>query len=138
MPGIVVDASISAAWFLPDEATPLTEAALQATALGDVWVPALWLLEIGNLMLNAQRRKRITDAKRRELVAAASALRLRVDREPVSMAELDALASRHGLTAYDAAYLELALRRSLPLATQDQALLAAMGSAGVAAPTLAE
>ena len=138
MPGIVVDASISAAWFLPDEATPLTEAALQATALGDVWVPALWLLEIGNLMLNAQRRKRITDTKRRELVAAASALRLRVDREPVSMVELDALAALHGLTSYDAAYLELALRRNLPLATQDQALLKAMGSAGVPAPTLAK
>jgi predicted nucleic acid-binding protein len=138
MPGIVVDASISAAWFLPDEATPLTEAALQATALGDVWVPALWLLEIGNLLLSAQRRKRITDTKRRELVAAASALRLRVDREPVSMVELDALAALHDLTSYDAAYLELALRRKLPLATQDQALLRAMGSAGVAAPTLAE
>jgi predicted nucleic acid-binding protein len=138
MPGIVVDASISAAWFLPDEATPLTEAALQATALGDVWVPALWLLEIGNLLLSAQRRKRITDTKRRELVAAASALRLRVDREPVPMVELDALAALHDLTSYDAAYLELALRRKLPLATQDQALLRAMGSAGVAAPTLAE
>ena len=69
----VVDASVSAAWFLPDEAEPDTEAALQATATHDVWVPALWLLEIGNLLLSAQRRKRITADKRRELVAAASA-----------------------------------------------------------------
>ena len=137
MPGIVVDASVSAAWFLPDEATAFTEATLQATSLGEVWVPALWLLEIGNLMLSAQRRKRITDAKRRELIAAASALRLRVDREPVSMTELDALAARHGLSAYDASYLELALRRGLPLATQDKALLAAMAVAGVDAPVLA-
>ncbi len=138
MPGIVVDASVSVAWFLPSEATPFTEAALQATAVGDVWVPALWLLEIGNLMLNAQRRKRIDVTKRRELVAAASALRLRVDREPVAMVDLDALAARHGLTTYDAAYLELALRRALPLATQDAALLAAMAAAGVAAPDLAD
>lgn len=138
MPGIVVDASVSAAWFLPDEATAFTEATLQATSLGEVWVPALWLLEIGNLMLSAQRRKRITDAKRRELIAAASALRLRVDREPVSMPELDALAARHGLSAYDASYLELALRRGLPLATQDKALLAAMAVAGVDAPVLAK
>jgi predicted nucleic acid-binding protein len=138
MPGIVVDASVSAAWFLPDEATPLSEAALTATAAGEVWVPALWQLEIGNLLLSAQRRKRINDDKRRELVAAAAALRLRVDREPVSMVALDALAARHGLSSYDAAYLELALRRALPLATQDKALLAAMASAGVAVAAPAE
>jgi predicted nucleic acid-binding protein len=94
---LVVDASVSAAWFLPDEATPYTEAALQATAEGEVWVPALWLLEVGNLMLSAQRRRRITAAKRQELVAHAQALRLRVDREPVTMTALDALAARHGL-----------------------------------------
>lgn len=138
MPGIVVDATVSAAWFLPDEATPFTEATLQATARGEVWVPALRLLEIGNLMLSAQRRKRITETKRRELIAAASALRLRIDREPVAMTELDTLAARHGLSTYDASYLELALRRGLPLATQDQALLAAMAAAGVDAPVLAE
>lgn len=127
----VVDASISAAWFLPDEATEATEDALHATATHDVWVPALWMLETVNLLLGAQRRKRITVEKRRELVAAASALRVRVDRETVSMVALDQLAARHGLTAYDAAYLELALRRGLPLATRDGALLAAMADAGV-------
>ena len=131
MRGIVVDASVTAAWLLPDEATPFTEAALQATATAEVWVPALWLLEIGDLLLNAQRRKRIGDAKRRELVAAAAALRLRVDREPVAMVDLDVLAARHGLSAHDATYLELALRRKLPLATLDARLLAAMPEAGV-------
>lgn len=132
----VVDASVSAAWFLPDEAEPDTEAALQATATHDVWVPALWLLEIGNLLLSAQRRKRITADKRRELVAAASALRLKVDREPVSLIALDEIAARHSLTTYDAAYLELALRRHLPLATRDKALQSAMVKAGVLAATL--
>ena len=132
--GLVVDASVSAAWFLPDEANPDTEAALQATATLDVWVPALWLLEIGNLLLRAQRRKRITADKRRELAVAASALRIKVDREPVAITTLDEIAARHGLSAYDAAYLELALRRSLPLATQDDALSAAMAKAGVAVP----
>ena len=104
---------------------------MQATATLDVWVPALWLLEIGNLLLSAQRRKRITSEKRRELAAAAAALRIRVDREPVLITTLDEIAARHALTAYDAAYLELALRRSLPLATQDSALTAAMAKAGV-------
>jgi predicted nucleic acid-binding protein len=131
----VVDASVSAAWFLPQEATAATEAALQATTTHDVWVPALWLLEVGNLLLSAQRRKRITADKRRELAAAASALRLQVDREPVTITTLDELATTHILSAYDAAYLELAIRRRLPLATLDEALLAAMALAGVAAAT---
>ncbi|HSW07155.1 type II toxin-antitoxin system VapC family toxin [Aquabacterium sp.] len=138
MPGtgaFVVDASVSAAWFLPDEATPATELALQATATHDVWVPGLWLLEVGNLLLSAQRRKRITAEKRRELAIAAAALRIRVDRESVAIDVLDDIAARHGLSAYDAAYLELALRRGLPLATQDEALRAAMSRAGVQSAT---
>ena len=129
----VVDASVSAAWFLPDEATPATEAMLHATATHDVWVPALWLLEVGNLLLTAQRRKRITADKRRELAAAAAALRIKVDREAVAITALDDIAASHGLTAYDAAYLELALRRRLPLATLDDALIVAMAKAGVLA-----
>ena len=131
MSGLVVDASVSAAWFLPDEATAYTEAALQATAQTDVWVPALWTLEMCNLLLKAQRRHRINATQRTELVAAASALRLHVDREFVPMAELDALAARHGLSAYDAAYLELARRRRLALATQDDSLRRALYDAGV-------
>ena len=130
--GLVVDASVSAAWLLPDEATPYTEAVLQATAEREVWVPALWLLEMGNLLINAQRRKRIDAVKRRELVMAASALRLRVDREPVSMADMDALAASHGLSVYDAAYLELAMRRGLPMATLDAATRKAMEASSVA------
>ncbi len=132
MAGFVVDASVAAAWLLPAEATAYTDAALAATADGEVWVPALWLLEIGNLLLSAQRRRRIDADKRVELAGAAAALRLRVDREPVGLVALDALAARHGLTSYDAAYLELALRRKLPLATLDEALLAAMLACGVA------
>lgn len=136
MTPFVVDASVCAAWFLPDEATAATEAALQATAGRDVWVPALWLLEMGNLLLSAHRRKRITGEKRHELAIAAGALRLKVDREPVAMGDLDDIAAAYGLSAYDAAYLELALRRDLPLATQDKALLSAMVLAGVRAPDL--
>jgi len=131
MAGFVVDASVAAAWLLPDEATTYTEAALSATAAGNVWVPLLWQLEIGNLLLMAQRRRRIDAAKRVELVAAAAGIPLRVDREPVAMADLDALAAAHQLTSYDAAYLELALRRGLPMATLDAQLLKVMRSAGV-------
>lgn len=73
MADVVVDASVAAAWFLPDEVTSFTEAALGASATSDVWVPALWMLEIGNLFISAQRRKRITATQRQELVQAASA-----------------------------------------------------------------
>lgn len=75
------------------------------TATREVWVPAIWLPEVGNLLLRAQRRKRTA---------------------------LDELAAHHGLSAYDAAYLELALRRGLPWATQDKVLSAALIKAGVA------
>lgn len=136
-PAFVVDASVSAAWFLPDEATARTEAALHATATQDVWVPALWLLEVGNLLLRAHRRKRITADKRHELALAATALRLKVDREAVTISALDRIAEAYALSAYDAAYLELALRRGLPMATQDDALRAAMAKAGVPAAVLA-
>jgi predicted nucleic acid-binding protein len=127
----VVDASVSAAWLLPDEANAATESALLATATHDVWVPALWLLEVGNLLHSAQRRKRISSAKRRELVVAAAALRLKVDRDPLGLLVLDDLAATHGLSVYDAVYLELAVRRGLPLATRDAALLRALPGAGV-------
>ena len=132
----VVDASVSAAWFLPDEATAYTRAALHATATRVVWVPMLWLPEMANLLRSAQRRRRITAAKRAELATAAAALRLQVCHEPVSLLKLDALAAEHDLSAYDACYLELALRRRLPLATLDQDLLAAMQRCGVPAATL--
>jgi predicted nucleic acid-binding protein len=132
----VVDASVSAAWLLPDEATPFTQAALRATTTAQLWVPALWVLEMANLLHSAQRRRRISAAQRAELAAAAAGLRLQVCREPVGLIALDALAAAHGLSAYDACYLELALRRGLPLATLDEALQAAMQRCGVPAAVL--
>lgn len=133
----VVDASVSAAWCLPDEATGYTVAALRSTAAGGVWVPALWLLEMANLLQSAQRRRRIAAPKRAELAAGLGALRLKVCREPVALTTLDALAAEQGLSAYDACYLELAMRRQLPLATLDSDLLAAMKRCGVPPADLA-
>ena len=131
MQNAVVDASFTAAWFLADEVTLETEAALEATAVFELWVPALWTLELGNLLLGAQRRKRISQTKRVELATLADSLRLKIDRESVAIAKLDGLAATYGLTTYDAAYLELAIRRELPLATFDQALLKAMKQCSV-------
>jgi predicted nucleic acid-binding protein len=132
----VVDASVSAAWFLPDQATAYTRAALHATATSVVWVPVPWLPEMANLLCRTQRRRRITAAKRAELAAAAAAQRLQACREPVSLPTPDALAADHALSAQDACYPELALRRGLPLATLDQDLSAAMLRSGVPAAAL--
>jgi predicted nucleic acid-binding protein len=128
----VVDASVSAAWVLPDEATAYTRSALQATAVAQVWAPPLWQLEMADLLHSAQRRRRISAAQRAELAAGIGGLRVHVCREPLVLTALDALAAEQGLNAYDACYLELAMRRRLPLATLDAALLAAMKRCGVA------
>jgi predicted nucleic acid-binding protein len=89
-------------------------------------------MECINVLLSAQRRGRIDASQRLLLVERVSALPLRVDREPIDLRALDDLASRHGLSAYDAAYLELAVRRALPLATLDKGLARAARAAGVA------
>lgn len=77
----------------------------------------------GQLADQCQRRRRITADKHRELALAASALRIKVDREPISIIALDDIAARHSSTTYDASYLELALRRRPPLAMRYKALL---------------
>ena len=100
------------------------------------WVPNLWLAELANLLRGAQRRRRITASQRAELAAAAAALRLQVCRDPADLLTLDKLAADHDLSTYDACYLELALRRGIPLATIDRALLAAMQRCGVPAALL--
>jgi predicted nucleic acid-binding protein len=129
---LVVDASVSLAWLFEDEASRFTESLLDRIVDSAGWVPVLWGMECINVLLSAQRRGRIDASQRLLLVERVSALPLRVDREPVDLRALDDLASRHGLSAYDAAYLELAARRALPLATLDKGLARAARAAGVA------
>jgi len=87
-------------------------------------VPSLWWFEIRNVLLVAERRQRLTGAESDEFLAELARLPIEIDREPVS-AEVLALGRRFKLSAYDAAYLELALRRQATLATFDAALAAA-------------
>ena len=125
MTGLVVDASVTAAWLFEDETTAFSERMLDRCGVETAWVPALWVLETANVLLSAQRRGRVTGEQRKRLVEAALSLPLMIDRDPVSMATLDSLADRFGLSAYDAACLELAIRRSLPLAIRDRKLVQA-------------
>jgi predicted nucleic acid-binding protein len=128
---IVVDASVTMAWCFEDEATAATDAVLDQLRVDEAAVPALWQLEVINVVLGAQRRGRLTEAQGARFLSLLGQLPIRVDTLPVDVQAVHAAAARHGLTAYDAAYLVLAERLSAPLATLDEHLAAAARTAGV-------
>jgi predicted nucleic acid-binding protein len=128
--GWVIDASVTMPWFFPDEATPFTERVLDALGEQVIWAPSLWVLECTNVLQSAQRRRRIDARRRAEVASELGALPVRLDPEVPDFVSLDRLAATHGLSAYDAAYLELALRRSLVLVSLDARLLAATRDLG--------
>jgi predicted nucleic acid-binding protein len=123
--GWVIDASVTMPWFFPDEATPFTDGLLDALGEQVLWAPALWVLECTNVLQNAQRRRRIDSSRRAEIAGELSDLPVRLDPQAPEFVSLDRLAAMHALSAYDAAYLELALRRSLVLVSLDARLIAA-------------
>ena len=93
--------------------------------------PALWELELSNVLRTSCLRQRLTAQRAQQILTYIARLPIDIDRHAVPRHELLALALRFGLSSYDAAYLELALRRQWPLATQDEALRAAALAAGV-------
>jgi predicted nucleic acid-binding protein len=123
----VVDASLTLAWYFEDEATPATEALLDQLAANGAVVPALWRLEVGNGLQMAIRRKRIDKAYRDTALTELAAMPISVDSETDTHAWTTTLrlSERFTLSLYDAAYLELAQRRDLPLASLDKELRAA-------------
>jgi predicted nucleic acid-binding protein len=125
--GFVLDASVALAWCFDDESTPAAWALLDRLRHAPAHVPALWALEIGNILLGAERRKRITQARSTEFVGILGELDIQVDPDVPGRALRDVLplARTQRLTTYDAAYLELAMRLGLPIATKDKALRAA-------------
>jgi predicted nucleic acid-binding protein len=132
--GWVLDCSATLPWIFADAANAACDRLLDRLTLGEqAWVPALWHLELGNVLLGAQRKKRIDQACIESFIAQLGAYEIMVDSETISRAwnkTLD-LAFQHRLSTYDAAYLELALRRNLPLATLDRALIVAARTSGV-------
>ena len=129
---LVVDASVALSWFFPDERTAFTDTALELSAAEESWVPAVWRLEFANGLLMAERRRRLTRAERLQVLDEAARMALRVDATVHDLRQVSGLAAKHGLTAYDAAYLELAQRLSAPLLTLDRGLADAALAAGVA------
>ncbi len=127
----VVDTSVTMAWCFEDEATDATEVVLERLQQETAVVPPLWHLEVANVLLVAERRGRIKEAKAGHFLGLLAQLRIEIDQAPTDSSALLAAGRRHGLTAYDAAYLVLAERLALPLATLDGRLAEACGTAGV-------
>ena len=132
---LVVDSSMALAWCLRDEGTGATAAVLRDVIRDGAVAPSLWRLEVGNALQTAIRRKRITAEVRDSALADLRALEIVIDDETDARAwsRTLRLAEQHGLTLYEAAYLELADRRGLPLASLDKALCTAAKTLGVRA-----
>lgn len=128
---IVVDTSVTMAWCFEDEATDVTDEVLDRLRDEEAVVPALWQLEVTNVLLAAERRGRITEAQAIRFLDLLTQLRIRVDMSVTNVTAVLAAGHRHRLTAYDAAYLLLAERIGAPLATLDGNLMAAARTAGV-------
>lgn len=126
----VLDNSVVSGWILDSQATPYTEAVARRLERDRALVPPIWELEFTTVLRTACIRGRLQAQVAQAMVEQVMSLPIDVDREPVRPAEVLALALRFGLSAYDAAYLELALRHQVPIATTDQALADAATASG--------
>jgi predicted nucleic acid-binding protein len=138
----VVDCTIIAGIFLPDEQSPLAAAVRERCADLTLVAPRLLRVEFANVALTARRRSRLDEAQFRALIAQGMQFPVLYENDEPSLVEYADSAFQLGLTSYDYAYLDCARRRSLPLATLDRALVAAARSAGITvltdAPQVAE
>jgi predicted nucleic acid-binding protein len=121
---LVLDASITLAWCYQDETTEAVQCSFDIVRANGAWVPVLWLWEVANVLQMNVRRGRHNSKFRDQALADLALFPIKEDAEAVRQAWSGSLilAERHGLTVYDAAYLEVALRRGLPLAALDQEL----------------
>ena len=129
----VLDCSIACAWLFEDEQDAEADRILQVMTETSAVVPSLWYLEITNVLTLAVRRGRITQQSSHKAFSLLKALPIVADQYPIdkSIQTTATLAREFSLTSYDAAYLELALRRDLPISSLDKKLLQAARKAGV-------
>ena len=120
----VLDASVTAVWAFDDEDHPVAGLARQALIDDPAFTPSLWWFELRNTLIVNERRKRITELQVTRFLEILARLPIQLDFEP-NERDVLTVARRYRLTVYDASYLELALRLSLPLATLDGELIAA-------------
>jgi predicted nucleic acid-binding protein len=133
--GLVLDNSVTMSWCFPDEQDPYAQDVLKALPGTAAAVPTLWPLEVANILLVGERRGRISQADSATFVGLLEGLPIRIDDETSEHAMKASLnlARAQNLSVYDAAYLELAMRRGLPIATLDAKLKAAAAAVGVVA-----
>lgn len=130
---IVLDSSVSLAWALDDEQELGPTLLAQVAAVDSAIVPVHWILEVTNALRMAVKRRRLEPGQPAQVLEKIRSQPIEIDPETIERAwsDIPALADAHGLTTYDAAYLELALRLGLPLATLDQALARAARAADI-------
>jgi predicted nucleic acid-binding protein len=130
----VLDCSLALAWYFRDEAVPYADTVAASFLSSRALVPVIWPLEIANAVLMGERRQRSTEAQAAKWLSYLSSLPIVIDEGTNDHAWSEALAlgRAHRLSAYDASYLELALRRGLPLASLDDKLTATASALGVA------
>jgi predicted nucleic acid-binding protein len=132
---IVLDASIALTWCFPDEKAQKAQEISERIATGDsVVVPAFWAHEILNALLVGEKRKRLTRELMRAFLEDLNRLPIEVDlpgTPPIVFGETQSVCRKHGLTAYDAAYLEIAIRSGCQLATGDDELRRAALAEGI-------
>ncbi len=131
---LVLDCSVAMSWCFEDEATTYTDEILDYVSHSYAIVPSIWAIEVANVLVVAERKKRMTHAESITFVESLNLLMINVDNglPPKPISAIQELARDSGLTAYDATYLELALRYRLPLATLDKALMRAAKKMGLA------
>jgi predicted nucleic acid-binding protein len=132
---LVLDASVALAWCFDNEATAAADRVLQRVADDAAAVPTIWHVEVANVLALSERRGRITQARTAEFIALIEGLKIIIDEETPLRAftRILDLAREQRLTAYDAAYLELAMRLGVPLASKDRDLCDAADRVGVSA-----
>lgn len=129
----VLDCSIVMAWCFEDEADNYADSILELLADSEAIAPSIWALEVANVLLAGERRKRLTEADSMRFINLLGELPIIVDKETSgrALSETIAIGRRQGLSSYDAAYLEIAMREGIALATLDDRLKRAARKCGV-------
>ena len=123
----VVDNSVVMTWCFGDETNKYSDAVLDGLNTSTAFVPSIWPLEVGNVLLVAERRKRLSVADSTRFIALIAELPIIVQQEQPErmMEDIVALARKHKISTYDASYLDLAMRKGVPIATPDNKLIEA-------------
>jgi len=129
----VIDTSVVMTWCFQDQSSRYADHILDRLEADSGFVPSIWPLEVCNVLLVAERKKRLGEADSSRFIALLGELPIIIEQEPPErmLREIFALARKHKLSSYDASYLDLAMRKGLPIATLDKKLLAAAQRSGV-------